>query len=66
MATNLKIDPQLLDEAVAVGKLKTKRETVNLALAEFVARRKRLSVVELFGKVDVDPTYDYRAHRERA
>ena len=36
MATNLQIDPQLLEQALKVGGHRTKRETVNEALAEYV------------------------------
>jgi Arc/MetJ family transcription regulator len=65
MATNLGIDERLLREAQKLGKLKTKRETVNEALAEFVQRRKQLGILELFGTIDYDETYDYKAQRRR-
>jgi len=32
--------------------LKTKKETVNLALEEFIQKRKRKETMELFGKTD--------------
>ena len=63
MATNLAIDDELLDQALSVGGFKTKRETVNQALREFIARRHRLELVDLFGKVDYDPGYDYKQER---
>ncbi|HVF60498.1 MAG TPA: type II toxin-antitoxin system VapB family antitoxin [Thermoanaerobaculia bacterium] len=63
MATNLAIDDELLDQALSVGGFKTKRETVNQALREFIARRHRLELVDLFGKVDYDPSYDYKKER---
>ena len=44
MPTNLAIDDDLLNEALRIGGRKTKRETVNDALREFVARRHRLEV----------------------
>ncbi len=65
MATNLALDDALVEEAKKLGKHKTKREAVNEALAEYVARRKRRRVVELFGKVEWDPDYDYKAERKR-
>ena len=52
MATNLAINDELLTSAFKVGRLRTKRETVNLALEEFIQRRKRKEAMELFGKVD--------------
>jgi hypothetical protein len=65
MATNLAIDDALLEEARRVGGLKTKRATVTEALNEYIQRRKQQQVVELFGKVDVDPKYDYKIQRRR-
>ena len=39
MATNLAIDPALLDKALEIGGEKTKKATVNRALREFIACR---------------------------
>lgn len=52
MATNLQIDPQLLEQALKVGGHRTKRETVNEALAEYIQRREQLKILDLFGTVD--------------
>lgn len=65
MATNLAIDDGLLEEARRVGGLKTKRATVTQALNEYIQRRKQQQVVSLFGKIDVDSKYDYKAQRRR-
>jgi hypothetical protein len=65
MATNLAIDMELLKKALEVSGLKTKRETVNLALLEFVNRHKQLEVVDIFGKMEPDPDYDYKKGRTR-
>lgn len=65
MATNLAIDADLLERALKVGRLRTKKETVNQALREFVNRRKQLEVIELFGTLDPDPGYDYKEARWR-
>jgi Arc/MetJ family transcription regulator len=65
MSTNLAIDPRLLQEALKVGGHKTKKETVNEALREYIQRRRQLEILELFGKVDFDPTYDYKRQRRR-
>jgi Arc/MetJ family transcription regulator len=65
MATNLAIDPDLLEKALEVSGLKTKRETVNLALQEFINRHKQLEILDLFGKMDPDPNYDYKKGRTR-
>ncbi|MBA3037216.1 MAG: type II toxin-antitoxin system VapB family antitoxin [Desulfobacterium sp.] len=65
MATNLAIDDGLLHEALEISGLKTKKDTVNLALKEFVDRRKQLEIISIFGKMDPDPDYDYKKGRAR-
>ncbi|HUO83743.1 MAG TPA: type II toxin-antitoxin system VapB family antitoxin [Thermoanaerobaculia bacterium] len=65
MPTNLAIDDQLLEEAKQIGGHRTKRETVNEALREYIQRRKRQGILDLFGKIDFDPRYDYRRARRR-
>jgi len=65
MATNLSINPKLLQKALEVSGLKTKKETVNLALQEFINRHKQLEILDLFGKMDPDPNYDYKKGRTR-
>ena len=65
MATNLAIDPQLLDKALEVGGERTKKATVNRALREFIARREQERLLELFGKLDWDDRYDYKHERMR-
>jgi Arc/MetJ family transcription regulator len=66
MATNLAIDDRLLDEALRVGGQRTKKDTVTQALQEFVQRRKQARILDLFGKVDFDPKYDYKRQRRRS
>jgi Arc/MetJ family transcription regulator len=65
MATNLAINDKLLHEALEVSGLKTKKDTVNLALKEFVDRHKQLEILNIFGKMDPDPDYDYKKGRSR-
>lgn len=65
MATNLAIDDNLLAEALAIGGHKTKRETVNEALREYIQYRKQLEIINLFGKIDYDPQYDHKKQRRR-
>lgn len=64
MATNLNINEDLLNEAQLLGNKKTKRETVNEALEEYIQRRKRKEILKFFGKVDFDPNYDYKNGRK--
>jgi Arc/MetJ family transcription regulator len=65
MATNLSIDPELLRKALEISGLKTKKDTVNLALKELINRHKQLEMIDLFGKMDPDPDYDYKKGRSR-
>jgi Arc/MetJ family transcription regulator len=51
MRTNIEIDDQVLREAQELVGTKTKRETVDLALRELVARHRRIGVLDLRGKV---------------
>ncbi len=65
MATNLAIDPELLNRAQAVGGLSTKKETVTEALTEYIARRERAKIVHLFGTLEWEAGFDYKAERGR-
>jgi hypothetical protein len=66
MATNLSLDPRLLDRALAVSGERTKKAAVTRALEEFIARRQQKRLIELFGALEWNPAYDYKAERERA
>jgi len=65
MPTNLALDDRLIEEARQVGGHGTKKEAVTAALQEYVSRRNRLRLKELFGTIDFDPGYDYKAERSR-
>jgi hypothetical protein len=65
MATNLAIDPKLIEKALEVSGERTKKAAVTKALEEFIARRDQQRILELFGKLDWDPDYDYKKERGR-
>lgn len=65
MPTNLALDDALLNEALEIGHLRTKKETVTLALKEFIAKRKQFKLLELAGSIEYDDNYDYKAMRNR-
>jgi Arc/MetJ family transcription regulator len=65
MPTNLAIDDELLAEAQQVGGHRTKKDTVNEALREYIQRRRQARIVDLFGTVELDPNYDYKKQRRR-
>ncbi len=65
MATNLALDDKLIIQAQKIGKHRTKKETVTAALMQYIAHKKQQEIVELFGKIDFDPEYDYKKARKR-
>ena len=65
MATNLSIDPALIEQALKVSGERTKKAAVTKALQEFIARRRQRRLLELMGKLEWDSTYDYKAGRAR-
>lgn len=64
MRTNIVLDDRLVKEALKLTRAKTKRELVNQALKEFVENRKRLNLMDLFGKIEFAKNYNYKALRE--
>ncbi len=64
MRTNIDIDDELMAEAARLTGIKTKKELVHQALKILIESKKRRSLLELVGKVELDPDYDYKAARE--
>ena len=65
MATNLSLDPKLIEQAVKVSGERTKKAAVTRALEEFIARRKQKHLLDLMGKLEWDVSYDYKTERAR-
>ena len=65
MPTNLALNDELIDEARRLGGHRTKRQAVNEALEEYVARRKRKEILRIFGQAEWDSEYDYKRERNR-
>jgi hypothetical protein len=65
MATNLSIDPDLIERALEVSGERTKKAAVTRALQEFIARRRQKRLLDLIGKLEWDSSYDYKAERAR-
>lgn len=65
MATNLSIDPALLNRALEVSGERTKKAAVTKALEEFIARRRQKRLLELMGRLEWDESFDYKAERSR-
>jgi Arc/MetJ family transcription regulator len=65
MATNLSIDPDLLERALKISGERTKKAAVTKALQEFIARRRQKRLLDLLGKLEWDSSYDHKAERSR-
>ena len=65
MATNLSLDPKLIEQAVKVGGERTKKAAVTRALEEYIARRKQKDLLDLMGKLEWDDSFNYKAERSR-
>jgi Arc/MetJ family transcription regulator len=64
MATNLALDDKLLNQAMEAGHCKTKRETVTIALKEFIERRRQKKILDLQGKIAFRDDWDYKKDRQ--
>lgn len=66
MATNLSIDPILLEKALELSGEKTRKAAVNKAFREFIARREQTKLRGLFGQIEWSADFDYKRERTRA
>ena len=66
MVTNLQLDGRLIAEAARLGKHRTKEEAVTQALTEYVQNLRQEGILDLFGSVDFDPSYDYKRQRSKS
>jgi len=65
MATNLSIDPGLIERALELSGERTKKAAVTRALEEFIARRRQKQLLDLVGRLEWDASYDYKRQRTR-
>ena len=65
MATNLAIDPKLIEQALKVSGERTKKAAVTKALQEFIAQRRQKRLLDLMGKLEWDSSYRYKKGRAR-
>jgi Bacterial antitoxin of type II TA system, VapB len=65
MVINLALDSDLVERALEVSGERTKEAAIALALREFIARREQGRLIELFGKLEWDMSFDWKAERER-
>jgi Arc/MetJ family transcription regulator len=65
MATNLSIDPKLIEHALRLSGARTKKAAVTQALEEYIARRRQKGLLQLMGKLEWHSDFDYKAERSR-
>jgi len=65
MEALLSLDNKLLDSAFRIGGLKTPKETVSVALEEFIKKRKSEELIRLFNSIEYDCGYNYKEFRKR-
>jgi hypothetical protein len=65
MPTTVAINEELVREARRVGGHESESQTLDAALAEYIQRHRRLGILDLRGKIEYDPGYNYKALRER-
>lgn len=65
MATNLALDDKLILQAQKAGRHKTKKAAVTAALKEYIAHKKQVQILDMFGTVKFDPKFDYKKARKR-
>ncbi|MEM9274130.1 MAG: type II toxin-antitoxin system VapB family antitoxin [Cyanobacteria bacterium P01_F01_bin.143] len=64
MKVQLQIDDNLLKEALALGEHHNQQVLVEEALNEYIQRRKQIKILDLFGTIEYDESYDYKKQRQ--
>jgi Arc/MetJ family transcription regulator len=63
MPTNLAIDDRLLNRALRLSSLRTKKETVTVALKEFIERREQRKILKHLGTIQFRKNWQYKKDR---
>lgn len=63
--TNVVLDKEMVQEAMNIGHIKTKRALIDIAIREFIAKRKKLNIMDLKGIGGIREDYDYKTLRSR-
>ena len=64
MGTNIIINDEIMEKALHVTGLETKKDVVDLALKELIVNYSRKNLSDLKGKIAFAEGYDYKALRE--
>jgi Arc/MetJ family transcription regulator len=63
MNTHIVLDDELVNEALSLTDISSKRELINLALKELVQSRQKQDLFQLAGQLELGKDYDYKAAR---
>ncbi|MCT7955397.1 type II toxin-antitoxin system VapB family antitoxin [Laspinema palackyanum] len=63
MKIPIEIDQQLIAEALALSNFSTENQLIEDALREYIQRRQQQKILELFGTIDYEESYDYKQQR---
>ena len=63
MPTTLNPDPDLLQAAIDLDPEISINTILNQALKQYIDYRKQMKVVEMFGTIDYEESYDYKTQR---
>ena len=64
MDTHIACNEDLLNRAQQLCGLKTKKDTIQLALSEFIERHEQLQILHLFGTIDYVESWNYKEQRK--
>ena len=64
MRTNIVIDDHIMEKALSISGLRTKREVVEKALIDYIAVYSRKNLMDLKGKISLSDDYNYKSMRE--
>jgi metal-responsive CopG/Arc/MetJ family transcriptional regulator len=64
MTTHVALDEELIEEARQLGGIRTKKDVIRQALVEYVQRRKQMKLLTLFGTIELEDGFDYKAQRQ--
>lgn len=65
MATNLALDDNLIVQAQKIGNHRTKKAAVTVALKDYIAHKKQMKILDMFGRIEFNEKYNYKKARSR-
>ncbi|NES96929.1 MAG: type II toxin-antitoxin system VapB family antitoxin [Desertifilum sp. SIO1I2] len=64
MINNVQIDEKLIEEALVLSDRPTIDLLLEDALREYIQRRQQLKILDLFGTIDYEESYNYKQQRQ--